>query len=234
MIKMKFTSFASSSKGNCYLVEAEGHKILIELGISWKKIMLHLGFMTSTVEFALISHQHGDHSFAVKEALQTGIDVWTSKETADALGVADHHRINFLQAGVEQKIGPWTVLPFDLVHDVPCLGFLIAYKDELLLFVPDTGYVPNRFRGVTILAIECNFAEDILSKNILNGSLPAVVGHRIRRNHLSLEVLIEMLHSNNFSQCQQVYLLHLSDGNSDEARMIKEVEMATGIPTRAA
>lgn len=227
---MIFKPFASGSKGNCYLLQTDTGSILIELGIPWKKVMLHLDFMTSKLNFALISHSHGDHSSAVKDALKAGIDVYLSSATAEALGVSQHHRIHILKAGEKQQIGSWDVLPFDLIHDVPCLGFLIAHDTKRLLFIPDTAYVKNRFTGITIAAIECNFTEDILSRNIQKGHLAPVVGHRIRRSHMSLQTVIEMLKSNDLSRCRQIFLLHLSSGNSDEAQMIKEVQEATGIP----
>jgi hypothetical protein len=100
--------------------------------------------------------------------------------------------------------------------------------------VSDTAYVKNRFVGVTILAIECNNIEEILSRNIVQGNIPAVVGRRVRRNHMNLGRVIDMLKANDLSQCREIWLLHLSDGNSDEARMIREVQEATGVPCYAA
>jgi len=145
-----------------------------------------------------------------------------------------HYRAIVLLDMSPQAWGPWRILPFSLEHDVPCLGFFISAGNERLLFVPDTSYVKHRFHGVNILCVECNHVGDILSENIQKGSLPQVVGHRVRRNHMSLETLIEMLKANDLSQCREIHLLHLSDGNSDEARMIKEVQESTGIPTYAA
>jgi phosphoribosyl 1,2-cyclic phosphodiesterase len=82
-----------------------------------------------------------------------------------------------------------------------------------------------------MIAVECNNISEIVSKNIMEGHIPAVVGKRVRRNHMSLENLILMLKANDLSQCRAIYLMHLSDGNSDERRMKEEVQAATGIPT---
>ncbi len=233
---MKFTPLASGSKGNCYLLRSGpcsvAGDVLIELGISWKKILPAINFQASKLDFAICSHAHGDHSASVKDALKTGIDVYMSIESAEALNVSGHHRVNILKAGEQKKIGLWTILPFDCVHDVPTLGFVTAYEEERLLFIPDTCYLRNRFEGITMIACECNFIGDILSENIQKG-LPPIVGHRVRRNHMSLETLTEMLKCNDLSKCRVIYLLHLSDSNSNERRMVKEVQEITGVPTYA-
>ncbi len=91
----------------------------------------------------------------------------------------------------------------------------------------------DRFANVTIMAVECNNIAELLSENILEGNIPAIVGKRIRRNHLSLENLIQMLKSNDLSNCRQIFLMHLSDGNSDERAMIEKIQEATGIPVKA-
>ncbi len=231
---MELTPIASGSSGNCYLLRGDTYSVagnvMIELGIPWNKILSAINFHASRLDFACCTHMHKDHSLAVKNALNYGVNVGMSQETAEALGVQEHHRIVFLKAGEQKKIGRWTILPFTCVHDVPTLGFVIANDSDRLLFVPDTAYIKNRFNGITIAAIECNFAEDILSRNILNGYLAPVVGHRIRRSHMSLQTVIELLKANDLSRCRQIFLLHLSSGNSDEAQMIKEVQKATGIP----
>lgn len=231
---INFIPIKSGSSGNCYIVENDGNTIIVEFGISWKQIRHALNFKTSEVNFALVSHSHSDHSYGVKDALKAGVFCGMSSATAKELDVYDHHRVIYLESMQPQNIGPWRVLPFALEHDVSCLGYFISTGAERLLFVPDTGYVRARFQGVNILAIECNHIGDILSHNILEGNLPPVVGRRVRRNHMSLETLIEMLKANDLSQCRQIWLLHLSDGNSDEARMIKEVQEATGVPVYAA
>ena len=233
---MNFRSFGSSSKGNCYLVECDGiAPLLLECGIPIKAIREKLNFSLSGLAGCLISHEHGDHSKAAKDLLKAGVDVWTSEETAEALEVRNHHRINILRAGEQEDIGGWVVLPFDLHHDVPTHGFLIGAPDgDRFLFAPDTAYLRNRFRGVNILAIECNYVGDILSNNIQKGSVPKIVGRRVRRNHMELTTVKKFLLANDLSKCREIHLIHLSDSNSDEAKMIREIQELTGVPVYAA
>jgi len=231
---MTFTSIASSSKGNAYLVEAPGaHPMLLEAGLPIRELREKLAFGLSGISACLISHEHGDHSKAVKDLLKSGVDCWMSQGTADALGVGEHHR-TYCFVDETETLFPdgWRIRTFKLNHDAAePLGFLIAQGDDRLLFIPDTEYVEPRFVGVTIAAVECNHIEDILSANIQRGAIAGVIGRRVRRNHMSLQTVIDMLRANDLSRCRAIYLLHLSDANSDERRMKLEVQQATGIPT---
>ncbi len=236
---MDFISLASSSRGNAYLVKADGAgPLLIEAGLpisSIREKLREYGVSLSDLDGCLISHEHGDHARSVKDLMKSGIDCFMSWGTADALGVTLHHRFQVLSPSRPRQISThWTVTSFPLEHDTQePTGFVIDQGGQRLLFVPDTALVRDTFERITISAVECNNIEEILINNVLDGHLPAVVGKRIRGSHMSLETLIRMLKSNDLSRCREIWLLHLSDGNSDEARMVKEVQAATGIPTKA-
>jgi phosphoribosyl 1,2-cyclic phosphodiesterase len=239
---MNFISLASSSKGNAYLLQSEGASpLLLEAGLPIARLRDKLReheVSLSDLAGCLISHEHQDHAKAVKDILRAGVDCWMSEGTARALRVFDHHRAHVLIHKYEiitANSGWYPFTSFNLEHDAEDpKGFFIQDKiDERLLFIPDTAYVENLFQGVTMIAVECNNIAELVSKNILEGNLPAVVGRRIRRNHMSLENLISMLKANDLSKCRAIYLMHLSDGNSDERRMIQEIQAATGIPTMA-
>jgi phosphoribosyl 1,2-cyclic phosphodiesterase len=233
MIEIK--PLASGSSGNCYFVRSGDNSILIELGIPWRKIQRAIEFKTSQISFALVSHApHQDHCHSVKDALKAGVDVGMSKQSAEVLGLQDHHRVFILEPEVQKRIGDWTILPFSGFHDVPCLGFVIGYEEERLLYLTDSAYVEHRFAGLTHIMIEANYIEEILSKNIVSGALPQIVGKRIRCGHFSLENLIAMLKANDLTRCRAIFLMHLSDGNSDERRMKQEIQEVTGIPVYVA
>lgn len=233
-----FKSLASSSMGNAYLIDSPGTApLLLEAGLPIRKLREKLrdnGVMLTDLAGCLISHEHGDHAKAVKDLLKAGVDCYMSGGTAMAIGVITHHRFN---AVLKDEIfdigknGEYLVTSFNLEHDsAQPMGFFISHGNDRLLFIPDTAYVKNRFESPTIIAVECNHIEDILSENITTGIINPSVGRRIRRTHMSLENLIEMLKSNDLSKCRQIFLLHLSDSNSNADRMKREVQSATGIP----
>jgi phosphoribosyl 1,2-cyclic phosphodiesterase len=207
---------------------------MIECGLPMKALREKLSFSLSGLAGCLISHAHGDHSKAAHDMLKAGVELWTSEETAEALGISNHHRTNILRADNQEHIGEWVVLPFDLHHDVPTHGFLIGDKRlEKLLFIPDTSYIRNRFESVNIIAIECNYLADKLSYNIQHGSIPKAVGRRVRRNHMELNTVKNFLLANDLSMCREIHLLHLSNGNSDEKLMVSEIQQITGVPVYA-
>jgi phosphoribosyl 1,2-cyclic phosphodiesterase len=229
-----FAPYASGSTGNIYTVTDGETPIMLDCGIPWNKIRKLLSFNTSTIRGVLLTHRHFDHCKGAKDAAKAGLDLYASKETFDALQIPEH-RANEVKAGEQFKIGTWTILPFEAVHDVEgSLAFyMVNSKEEAFLYLTDSAYSPVRFKGLHVIAAECNFQSDILTENILEGRIPWFVGRRIRRSHFSLEEFIKMLKANDLSLCRELHLLHMSSGNADEAKMIKEVQRATGIPTYA-
>ena len=63
---LKITALASSSAGNCYMIDNGHSRLMIECGIPWRTIKDKLGFELSGISGVLVSHEHGDHSKAVK------------------------------------------------------------------------------------------------------------------------------------------------------------------------
>ena len=82
---MIFQSLASSSSGNAYLV-SDGHThILIECGVSHKKLQQLCGFKLTSLNGVLVSHEHKDHCHCVEKIIASGIPVYLSQGTARAL-----------------------------------------------------------------------------------------------------------------------------------------------------
>ena len=178
-----------------------------------------------------MSISYADHSKAVKDIMRAGIDCYISAGTAEALGLSGH-RINIIKAKQQFRIGTWTVLPFDTQHDAAePLGFLLANQDgERLLYATDTYYIRYRFRGLTHIAVECNYSMDILKRNVEAGAVPKELKSRILKSHFSLENVKRFLQANDLGKVQEIWLLHMSDGNSDCERFKREVMELTGKP----
>jgi phosphoribosyl 1,2-cyclic phosphodiesterase len=235
---ISFYSISSSSRGNAYILSAPGiSPLLLEAGLPIKRLREELfarNLKLSDLAGACISHEHGDHAKAVRDMLKAGVDCYMSNGTATALGVYDHHRFVPVDYDTirESLIGRWQVKSFCLQHDAADpRGFMITHGDDRLLFIPDTVGMNEQFRGVTTIAIECNHISDILDANVANGSVPAELGKRVIQTHMSLSATISMLKNSDLSKCRKIYLLHLSDTNSDEQRMRREIQESTGIPT---
>jgi len=225
---MNIDVLASSSAGNAYKV-SDGHTdLLLDAGLSYKELQRRLNFQVSGISGVLISHSHKDHCKAVPNLLKTGIDVYMSQQTAEEGGYSGH-RVRMVEPLKQFKIGSWTVLPFELEHDVFNLGYLLANKaGEKLLYATDTYYCKYKFEGLTRVLIECNHSYDILAANVEAGTLPVEHKNRLIRSHFSLENVKEFLKANNLSMVREIYLIHLSDGNSDAERFKREIQELTG------
>lgn len=219
----------SSSAGNAYRV-TDGHtSLLLEAGIRFKDIQRALEFRLSDIAGCLVSHDHGDHSKSIKDLMKAGINVYTGQGTTEALGLSGH-RIRPVAARQQFTIGTWTILPFEVEHDAAePLGFILANRSgDKLLFATDTYYIRYRFTGLTHIMIECNYSIKILRENIAAGRVPAVMKNRLLRSHFSLENVKEFIRANDMSRVQEIWLLHLSDNNSDEELFKSEIQALTG------
>ena len=232
---IEITPFASGSTGNCYKVTDGRTPLLLECGIGLKEIQKGLNFRTSEIAACLISHEHKDHCKAIRDVLKAGIDCYISRGTAEALGLSGH-RLHIIKAKQQFKIGSWAILPFETQHDAADpLGFLLANQDgEKLLYATDTYYIRYRFQGLTHIMIETNYSMDILRANVEAGLVGPALKTRIMKSHFSLENVKKFLQANDLSKVQEIWLLHLSDGNSDADRFKREIQELTGKPVYVA
>lgn len=228
----------SGSSGNCYLANINGTQLLLECGLPFKTIQKALGYKTSDILACLITHEHIDHSKATKDVIKNGIDVLMTRGTADVLEIFGH-RLQILEKKFERETSYrfyWKnnilIQPFEAIHDArEPVNFYI--KDirtkESLLFVTDTAYMPYKIPNVDILMVECNYVKNVIDSNTKNDSLNLSLRNRIVKNHMSLETLLKALNQADLSNLKKVYVLHLSDANSQEKVILEAIQKATGV-----
>ncbi|WP_332286714.1 MBL fold metallo-hydrolase [Bacillus velezensis] len=226
---IEITALSSSSKGNCYRVTDGKTPLLLECGISFKQMQKGFQFRMSQFAGCLVSHEHGDHCKAIKDVLNAGIDCYMSPGTAGAIGLT-HNRIKPVPVKQPFKVGSWSIMPFDVQHDVAePYGFLLANDaGDKLLFATDTYYIRYRFPGLTHVMVECNYSEKILNENIESGITAPALKKRLLRSHFSLENVKKFLMANDLSKVQEIWLLHLSESNSDEKIFKEDIMKLTG------
>jgi phosphoribosyl 1,2-cyclic phosphodiesterase len=229
---IEIVPLASGSRGNCYHITDGSTPLLLECGIGWKEIQRGLNFRTSQLASCLVSHEHKDHSKAVRDVMKAGIDCYMSQGTAEALGISGH-RLHIIKAKQQFQLGTWTILPFETQHDAAePLGFLMVNQGgDKLLYATDTYYVRYRFKGLTHIMVECNYAADILARNVEAGLVPVTLKKRLLTSHFSLDNVKEFLKANDLSKVQEIWLLHMSDGNSNANRFKREIQAISGKPT---
>lgn len=221
---MKFEILASSSRGNVYIVSDRDTRILLECGVSYKKLKQLCGFTTADMAACLISHEHKDHSGCVKDLIAAGMPVYMSSGTAEALELegAALDAAMCTEHGKQVSVGSIDIVPFATFHDAKePQGFLFRSRvdGDVLVFATDTVNLQYRFPGVNILAIEANYDKYILERS----QRPEKVKKRIQNTHMEIDVLCDYLRSLDLSECREIYLLHLSDGTSHEGHFINKV-----------
>ena len=222
--------FGSSSAGNCYRIKSSinGDELLLDVGLPFKAIQRACRYNFLHLLGALVTHQHGDHSRAVPDMLKLGHRIYMLRDTAEALHVLDEH--SWIEVVPKRKFtrGVFTILPFDLQHDCPNVGYLITDGEEKLLYITDTYYCKYTFKGVHHIVVECNHSYDLLNKKIELDELSRQRMERLIQSHFALENVIKFLRSMDLSECKAIHLIHLSNENSNEAEFKKAVQAATG------
>ena len=233
---MKIEVIASGSAGNCYRVSNEDTTLLIECGIPYKKIQEALNFKVTDIDGVLISHEHGDHAKACKDLITAGVDLYMTKGTKEALKL-DSHRIktiDFYSKYINRdmgffEIGSFKVKAFETIHDAKePVGFVIydSLEREELVFITDTQYSIYNF-SPDYLMVEINYDRETINENPgLNDKLR----ERIKKNHMSLETAINLLERSDLSRLKKIYVMHLSDHNSDAELIKKSLQELTGVP----
>ena len=225
---MEIKVIASSSKGNCYLLDDGKTQILIEAGITFNKLIRKVNI--SNISGVLVTHEHQDHAKGVSDLIRRGKRVYSAQETFDALGIEKNGLAKPIVEYQLQMIKTFAIIPFPTQHDAAKpLGFLIKslLTNEVVLFATDTYYVKNKFEGLNYIMIECNYANDILEKR---DNISKKQKDRLYKSHFELENVKEFLRNQDLSQVKEIYLMHLSSGNSDEERFKREIQELTGIP----
>lgn len=222
----------SNSKGNCYLFASKHEVLVLEAGVKFSEVKEALDFDISNVVGCCITHEHLDHAGHIKDFIKSGIPVYTSQGTIDAVSqkLNSDFGMNSIQAGRRSQIGKFGVMPFDILHDCnQPFGFLIHHEEMgLCAFITDTHYIPNTFKGLNQILIEANYEERILKENLIDGKIDNMRYQRVIRSHMSLETCVEALKKNDLKGVQNIVLIHLSPQNSDAKLFKSRVVEATG------
>lgn len=220
----KIQIHATGSAGNAYSICDGDHKILIDPGIKFKALQKATGFSLSKYDFVLLTHEHKDHSRAIIDLLHMGKNCYMSSGTRDALGLI-HSSALICESTFDFERDSWRVMPFAVEHDaIDPLGFLIQSPGgKKILFATDTARIDFDFTGVTHWLVEANYSEALLAES----TRPEAVKERIRTSHMSIENLCEFFKRQDLSATEEIYLIHLSDDNSDEKLFVEMIKDLT-------
>ena len=224
---LRAATLASGSSGNCAVVSDGTVHILIDAGISAKRIALglrSLGLSPAELSGVLITHEHSDHISGLDMLCrQTGADLYTAEGTARQIcyrRAGMEGRFQVFEPGERFAIGNLVIHPFANSHDAACpVGYAIEGGGRKLVLCTDTGYVTQEaaavVQGCHLLICESNHDVDMLR----SGPYPAYLKERILgdRGHLSNEAGAELAAHAVRHGARRVVLAHLSQENNTPA-----------------
>lgn len=231
-LAMVLKCLGSSSSGNCYLLHSlrSDEVLVIEAGIPMIEVKKALKFKISSINALVVSHRHNDHAKYIGDYLKNGIKVLALPDVFGSKGF-NNSFCKKIEPMHGYKVGGFKILPLPVVHDVPCVGFIIEHEEiGSLLFVTDTMMLEYQLPKLNHIMIEANYDDAILQYNIDNAIVPASMRERLLHSHMELQTTKEVLRVNDISSVNEIILLHLSSNNSDAAQFQKEVEEVSGKP----
>lgn len=172
---LNFRSLYSGSSGNSLFVQSDNAKVLIDCGVSSKKIEEALNSMevdASSIDAILITHEHSDHVKGLATfSSKFDIPVFSTIETFDNMEKITSkirtNNLNYFKIDEKFCIGDLEILPFSIPHDAanPC-GFNIFNNDKKISIATDIGHMNSailkKLEGSSFLLLESNYDTEVL------------------------------------------------------------------------
>ena len=232
---MRLVTFASGSGGNCALLTLDGVHLLLDAGISWRRICAELersGVRPEELSAVLITHEHSDHIAGLATLVKhCAAPICAPRTLAGELnrivsGVAA--RLRVVPTDSPETVGALTVRCFPTSHDVPeSVGWRVE-GSAVFALATDTGCVTpeieSALQGADAVLLEANHDPDML----LAGPYPWYLKRRIlsERGHLSNADCAALCARLAESGTRQFVLGHLSRENNSPARAFQTVSAA--------
>lgn len=230
----------SSSSGNMYLIETKNANILIDIGVTYKKVKEALNYFSkepSNIDAIFITHEHSDHIKGINVFVKNNpsIPVYASFGTAEYLknmltrANIPTDSILTLPNNSDISIKDLTVSYFHTSHDaIDPVGYKISTQDKSITIATDLGIMTNDvfacLKDSSLPVIESNYDKNML----LAGNYPFETKRRINGpyGHLSNEdsgqVILKL------AECgtRNFLLSHMSENNNIPA-LAKETICST-------
>ena len=170
-----FCSLYSGSSGNSLFVESENTKLLVDAGVSSKKIeeaLANLEIDPTSIDGILMTHEHSDHVQGLGTfAKKFNLPVFVNEKTLDAMPKQkekiSEKNIKLFNINEKFEIGDLKVKPFSIPHDAanPC-GFNIFKDDKKISIATDIGHMTNgilkNLEDSIFIMLESNYDPEVL------------------------------------------------------------------------
>lgn len=223
---MRLSVLSSGSSGNATYIESGGRGLLVDAGLSCRRIGALLnrnGRSLADVEAILLTHGHGDHTSGLRSLLrERPIPVYA------APGVWDRPTGTRVEPGEPFLVGNIEAAFFSVPHDTPTYGVRLSNGRRSLALATDLGEItPDTLRwmrGADAVVLEANHDEDWLRRGSYSADLKrrvaSAAGHL--SNHQAAQAAVDLAAHG----LKDLVLAHLSEKNNSAPR-------ATGAVSRA-
>lgn len=224
---MKVIILASGSKGNATYIETHESKILIDAGISYKRIyegLLKHNILLESLDAIIITHEHIDHVMHLAMiSKKTKAKIYMNEESFENLPNSvmvnlQVSKVYFIKPELKYKIGDIFIVPISLFHDTKSIyGYLIKAEDKNIAYLTDTGHLLEKYypllRQMETIIIESNHDVEML----LNSKRDYRLKQRILsdKGHLSNEQCQTILKNIITENTRNIVLAHLSEECND-------------------
>lgn len=234
-LTLEFCTISSGSSGNSTYIGTKHTKILVDAGVSGKRIQEGLASLAITgndIDGLFITHEHSDH---IKGAgifsRRFDVPIFATYETWNAMenniGKIAPNNKRVIYAGENCILNDLCIKPFNIPHDAAePVGFNVFADDKKISFLTDVGHITKEIKesivDSQILLLEANHDLHMLK----NGSYPWHLKQRILsdRGHLSNVSAGEILAEIMSGKMKHVLLGHLSDENNEPSLALHTVE----------
>jgi len=222
---MRFCPLASGSSGNCVYVGSEETHLLVDAGLSGKRIEQALASIDVTnISGILLTHEHSDHvSGAGIMSRRFNLPIYATPNTwrfflrHGTIGKVAEELQKTIIPNEKQLIGDIEVLAFEIPHDASQpVGYCLHNGGLKAAVATDMGYVTDTVRALlrdtNVMLIESNHDVEMLQ----NGRYPRQLKERVMgsRGHLSNVAAGALLAEIANESCRHIFLGHLSEENN--------------------
>lgn len=224
---MRLCSIASGSSGNCIYVGSDATHVLIDVGISGKRVeegAARLGLKLSEIDGVFITHEHADHISGLGVlARKYGFPIYATAGTIEgikkmsSLGKIEETLFHRIRADEKCTIKDISLYPMQTSHDAAePVAYRISHEKKKIGVITDLGcyndYTIACLQELDALYLEANHDVHMLQA----GPYPYFLKQRIlgERGHLSNEASGRLLSGLINSRLQAVMLGHLSKENN--------------------
>lgn len=219
---MKVCVLGSGSKGNCTCVFNDDTCLLIDEGLSSDRVekFFKVFALSNKSLHILVTHSHIDHARGILAFVKkykaivhasgkTAMEIFT-KYKVPLSAICSFENEEFFA-------GSFTVTPFEVSHDVACVGYTVSHNGKKMSYATDLGKISqkvvNNLKDSDLVVLEANHDEDMLYSNpnyplVLKNRISSDKGHLC--NAVTARVAVELANNG----VKQIILAHLSEENN--------------------